>query len=333
MRSALAILLLLFAADNDVGRERADSGPLGRFHAQLADYRNGVAYLQKPDGRILSLPVERLSGTDQEFIWTNFPAVRQATGKVVGVTDGDTVTVLEGSTQHKVRLEGIDAPESHQAFGAKSRHALSEKVFQKNIAFEWHEKDRYGRLLAHLFLDDRWINKELVDEGWAWHFRKYSKSPVLELAEQEARKAHRGLWADSNPTAPWDYRDAPTPVAPKSEPGKREAKPSSNRARAPPTDDDVASSDPTVYVTRTGQKYHVDGCRHLKSRIPMPLSEAIKRYTPCKTCHPPTADTVASIPTTPTVSSYSSGGPVHVKGYYRKDGTYVRPHTRSRPRR
>ena len=91
------------------------------------------------------------------------------TGKVVSIADGDTVTVLVDKTQHRIRLVGIDAPESGQAFGNKAQMALGDKVFGKDVKVEWMERDRYKRILGTIYLDGRWINKEMMAEGWAWH--------------------------------------------------------------------------------------------------------------------------------------------------------------------
>lgn len=91
-------------------------------------------------------------------------------GKVVSITDGDTITVLDAEkVQHKIRLEGIDAPEKGQAFGTKSKEKLSELVGEKEVAVRWEKKDRYGRILGDVHLDDRLINLEMVQDGLAWH--------------------------------------------------------------------------------------------------------------------------------------------------------------------
>src|ERR1019366_6366161 len=128
-------------------------------------------------------------------------------GKVVSVADGDTVTVLDAEkVQHKIRLQGIDAPEKAQAFGAKSKERLSEKIGEKEVVVKWKEKDRYGRVLGEIYLGDRHINLEMVQDGFAWHYKQYSKSKELAVAEDEARKAKKGLWADKEPVPPWEYR-------------------------------------------------------------------------------------------------------------------------------
>ncbi len=128
-------------------------------------------------------------------------------GKVVGIADGDTITVLDSQkVQHKIRLEGIDAPERGQAFGTKSREKLSDLVGDKDVVVTWEKKDRYGRILGDVHVGDRLINLEMVQEGLAWHYKQYSKSKELAESEEEARRAKKGLWADKSPVPPWEFR-------------------------------------------------------------------------------------------------------------------------------
>lgn len=130
-------------------------------------------------------------------------------GKVVGIADGDTITVLDAAkVQHKIRLEGIDAPEKGQAFGTKSKVKMSETVGEKDVVVRWSKKDRYGRILGDVYLGDRHINLEMVQDGLAWHFKRYSSAKELAEAEDEARKTKKGLWVDKEPVPPWDYRKA-----------------------------------------------------------------------------------------------------------------------------
>lgn len=129
------------------------------------------------------------------------------TGKVVGVTDGDTIKVLRGKEQVKIRLEGIDCPESHQAFGTKAKDATSELAFGKTVTVRDNGKDRYGRTLAEIILPDgKSLNRELVRSGFAWWYKRYSKDESLARLEAEARKAKLGLWAEETPTPPWEWR-------------------------------------------------------------------------------------------------------------------------------
>lgn len=129
------------------------------------------------------------------------------TGRVVGVHDGDSITLLTDSRQQiKVRLDGIDAPELRQAFGQKSKVTLSGLVMSRQVTIEDKGEDRYKRTLAVVKVNDLNVNLEMVRLGYAWHYLKYSKNQGLAAAEREAREAKRGLWADDSPVPPWDWR-------------------------------------------------------------------------------------------------------------------------------
>lgn len=125
---------------------------------------------------------------------------------VIGVTDGDTITVLVNKETVKVRLEGIDAPESGQSYGIKSKQALSDTVFGKTVTVKKTGTDRYGRTIGIVVVGNIDANAKLVEDGWAWHFKKYNDEQRLAKLEEAARKAKLGLWADEQPLAPWDYR-------------------------------------------------------------------------------------------------------------------------------
>ena len=134
-------------------------------------------------------------------------------GKVVGITDGDTVKVLDGSNQeHKIRLAGIDAPERKQPFGQRAKQYLSDLVYGKNVEVEWHKQDRYKRLVGKIIIRGRDANLEMVKAGLAWHYKKYQSEQSYEdrrvyaQADVEARERRRGLWADSQPLEPWEWR-------------------------------------------------------------------------------------------------------------------------------
>ncbi len=129
-------------------------------------------------------------------------------GLVVKVSDGDTITVLDASkTQHRIRLNGIDAPESHQAFGSVSRRALAELVANKTVRIEYRKNDQYGRILGDVFAEHVLVNLEMVKRGMAWHYVHFAKDNLeLSRAEAEARKQKLGLWVDPNPIPPWEYR-------------------------------------------------------------------------------------------------------------------------------
>ena len=142
------------------------------------------------------------------------PAASQTlTGRVVRVADGDTITVLDSNdTQHRIRLEGIDAPESHQAFGTQSKKNLSDMVFGKQVTIVYEKTDQYGRLVGKILLDGKDINLEQVKAGLAWHYKEYQREQTPEdrelyaRAEDEARAARRGLWQDPDPVEPSAFR-------------------------------------------------------------------------------------------------------------------------------
>jgi len=130
-------------------------------------------------------------------------------GKVVGVADGDTITVLQDRKQVKIRLYGIDCPEKSQAFGKRARQFTSKIVFGKVVEVEPVDIDRYNRLVALVTVSKRLVNEELVNSGFAWVYIHYCDRPVCErwkVLENEAREAKRGLWADPNHIPPWEFR-------------------------------------------------------------------------------------------------------------------------------
>lgn len=129
-------------------------------------------------------------------------------GKVVGVTDGDTITVLvAGHDQVKVRLANIDAPEKAQPFGQRSKQALSDLAFGKSIECNQSGLDRYGRTIAVCSVGSTVINLAMVKAGMAWVYRKYAHGvPEYYAAEDEAHRQRLGLWADADPVPPWEWR-------------------------------------------------------------------------------------------------------------------------------
>ncbi len=132
--------------------------------------------------------------------------VEEFSGKVIGVTDGDTIKVLVNKESVTVRLEGIDAPESGQSYGKKSKEALAEMVASKTVTVKKTGTDKYKRTLGIVIVGDADANAKMVEDGWAWHFKKYNDEERLAKLEDAARKAKRGLWADEKPLAPWEYR-------------------------------------------------------------------------------------------------------------------------------
>lgn len=129
-----------------------------------------------------------------------------ARGEVTGISDGDTLFLQVEGGQLRVRLARIDAPEKKQAFGRRSEQSLRELVWKRVVTAKWHQRDRYGRPVAEVFVDEFDVNAEQVRRGMAWVYRAYSRDPDLIRLEQEARTERRGLWSEPNPVAPWVWR-------------------------------------------------------------------------------------------------------------------------------
>jgi micrococcal nuclease len=130
-------------------------------------------------------------------------------GRVVGIADGNTITVLQDKEQVKIRLYGIDTPERHQAFGNKAKQFTAKLVHGKEVEVEPVDVDRYGRTVALVTVFKLSVNEELVNAGFAWVYTHYCTQPICErwkALEQEAREAKRGLWADPHAIPPWEFR-------------------------------------------------------------------------------------------------------------------------------
>ena len=135
------------------------------------------------------------------------PAPASPAWYVVSVHDGDTLRAIdEQKVEHRVRLAGIDAPELGQPFGRVARDRLRELALRQQVAVQVHDRDRYGRDLATLEAGGQDLGRQLVTEGLAWHFTRYSDDAGLAAAEAEARAAGRGLWADPQRVPPWQWR-------------------------------------------------------------------------------------------------------------------------------
>lgn len=136
------------------------------------------------------------------------------TGRVVKVSDGDTITVLEGTTQHKIRLMGIDAPEKAQPFGNRSKQALANNIAGKTVEVEYNKKDRYQRIIGKVTYMGYDINLRQIELGMAWHYKQYEREQDVEdrskyaHAEYLAQRDKVGLWSQGQAMAPWEWRKA-----------------------------------------------------------------------------------------------------------------------------
>jgi endonuclease YncB( thermonuclease family) len=134
------------------------------------------------------------------------------TGKVISVADGDTITILTATKQQiKIRLYGIDTPESGQAFGQKAKQFTSSLVYGKPVEIKAYDIDKYGRTVGVVLVNGRNVNEEVIRAGYAWQYRKYCQEAFCTgwlALEESARNSKLGLWHDKNPTPPWEWRKA-----------------------------------------------------------------------------------------------------------------------------
>ena len=195
-------------------------------------------------------------------------------GEVIGIADGDTITVLQSRTQYKIRLYGIDTPEKSQAFGNKAKRFLSGLVYRKKVRVVEEDVDRYGRIVGSVYLGSTFVNEEMVKSGYAWVYRKYCKRsfcPDWLGMEREARERGLGLWKDKDPIPPWDFRRGNISSAPSE---------SSTYALAGGYHGNVSSH---VFHKPGCSGYNCKNCKAIfRTR-----EEAIDAgYRPCGTCKP-----------------------------------------------
>ncbi len=142
----------------------------------------------------------------------NVASADELRGYVVGITDGDTLTLLVEQQPRKVRIVGIDAPERRQPFGERSRQNLSKLAFHKNVIADCPKKDRYKRDLCQVMVDGQDVGLKQIADGMAWWYRKYAHEQTLadqaayEQAAGKARLHQVGLWVDAEPVPPWEWR-------------------------------------------------------------------------------------------------------------------------------
>ena len=145
-------------------------------------------------------------------LWQLFlPSVAQAdfTGKVVGVSDGDTITVKYSKLKVKVRLQNIDAPEHGQPYGDAARNMLKALIWHQKVTIHGDEKfDQYNRTLGVVEIDGLNVNAMMVEMGWAWVYEDFNTDNTLPSLENKARQERRGLWQESYPTKPWAWRQS-----------------------------------------------------------------------------------------------------------------------------
>lgn len=123
------------------------------------------------------------------------------------MSDGDSIDFYDGTDTLKIRLKHIDAPERNQAYSKESWQFLRNLIYNKEVVLKYNNtKDRYGRIIGVVFINDENVNKTLVKSGYAWYFKKYSDDTKYADLEKEARQQKKGLWLDENPIPPWQWR-------------------------------------------------------------------------------------------------------------------------------
>lgn len=137
-----------------------------------------------------------------------FYAYAQITAKVIRINDGDTIVVLHpDKTEKTLRLAEVDCPESDQPFGNAAKYFTSHQVLNKEVDYWTTDTDRYGRTIAKVFYDDgKYLSAEIISNGYGWWYYWYSTDTRLKELETEAKNDERGLWVESKPVAPWEWR-------------------------------------------------------------------------------------------------------------------------------
>ena len=135
------------------------------------------------------------------------------TGRVVGVSDGDTLTLLDEShDRHKIRLAGIDSPEKGQAYGRYCKQSLSDMTYDQVVSVEWNKRDKYGRIVGKVIVGQIDVNLEQINRGCGWYYKKYQHEQTLRdqidysKSEKLAKDQRVGLWSEEGPTPPWEWR-------------------------------------------------------------------------------------------------------------------------------
>lgn len=141
------------------------------------------------------------------LIQTQLFAQKIIQGKIIKVTDGDTVTLLARNNKKiKVRLYGIDCPEKGQDYYQVAKNYVSNQIFGKHVRVEVKNKDRYNRSVGVIWYSNNNLNIDLLKNGLAWHYTDFDKSKAYSEAEKTARLAKRNIWSKKSPTAPWQWR-------------------------------------------------------------------------------------------------------------------------------
>ncbi len=193
------------------------------------------------------------------------PEQGQGLCEVGRVVDGDTLVVDLFGSEVKVRLAEIDAPESRQEYGSEATALLESFVRGEEIELIEVDRDRYGRVVAHLHGEQGCVNQRLVERGAAWHYEDYSDSAAMAALQAGAKSARLGLWGREEIVAPWDFRRG------------------GSGAKSTVTKERELSE--VVSWTGSGSKYHKDGCRYLsRAKSVSTGASPPSALTPCSVC-------------------------------------------------
>ena len=237
-----------------------------KFIADFVSATDRDVILQRVDGSESTYSISEFESSDRRYIearrTTVADAISLSIGKVVGVADGDTITVLtELKRQIKIRINGIDAPEIGQAFGQKAKQRLSALCFGKTVAIEATGKDKYGRTLATVYAGgDQSVNAAhtMLRDGLAWHYKKYSDDAEMSRLEDSARNRKVGIWSEANVVPPWDWRRWGTAERRN---WLAEQAPPTSTARGPPTTTSTKAVTKTHWLNTNSGVRHNRGCR------------------------------------------------------------------------
>lgn len=170
-------------------------------------------------------------------------------GRVSYVADGDTIHVMSEGKRYKIRIYGVDTPEMSQEYGDKAKIYALKELENSDVKVDIVDTDRYGRSIGKVYYGKKYYNYEVIASGNAWWYEYYAKNELdLERAQEIARERRLGIWGTKEPMAPWEYRKL----------GRNKSNSKDSGAQKAPVSG-------TVYITKTGKKYHRKGCRYLKS--------------------------------------------------------------------
>lgn len=140
------------------------------------------------------------------FGWCDAAAAVDMTGRVASIVDGETFILETTEGRHEVSLQGIDAPDPGMAYSEEAQKALSDMILGRTVRVRVARRDRGGRIEATVYLGRDNVAQRMLAGGWAWRYFGYAQRHSFSSAEDSARAARRGLWAEENPTPPWVAR-------------------------------------------------------------------------------------------------------------------------------